>query len=241
MLEKLFNKNRISHNAEPNDLSDMGELYHDYSIFGFVNKQLPGIYIPNQRCKEKILRAYIQIAIAKCKVNMNDEVGFAELFCADGYYAMVARHLGATKSIGIDNNKAGHFERARTIADRLGIANVDFIQDDVNNIDKMEKVDIVANIGGLYHVSNPIEVLIKSYEMAKKYLIVQTVVSLANTDEDYFETPAPGWDWGSRYSKESFHKMITSLGYTIIDSHFNELEGNDRLEDRGSLYYLITK
>jgi len=27
----------------------------------------------------------------------------------------------------------------------------------------------------------------------------------------------------------------------VIDAHFNELEGNSRLEDRGSVYLLIRK
>ena len=55
----------------------------------------------------------------------------------------------------------------------------------------------------------------------------------------YFETPAPGWTWGSRYNRHSFGKLIADLGYEIVDMHFNELEGNGRLEDRGSVYYLI--
>ena len=80
-----------------------------------------------------------------------------------------------------------------------------------------------------------------SYDMAKQYLIVQNVVSLANTDENYYEAPAPGWDWGNRYSRESFDRMIRSLGYDIEDSFFNHLEGNDRPEDMGSVYYLIRK
>jgi len=35
--------------------------------------------------------------------------------------------------------------------------------------------------------------------------------------------------------------MIKRLCPEIIDHHFNELEGNDRLEDRGRAYYLIEK
>lgn len=77
--------------------------------------------------------------------------------------------------------------------------------------------------------------------MANHYLIVQSVVSLANKNRNYFETPAPGWDWGCRYNRVSFDRMIRSKGYNIIDSHFNELQGNDRLEDKGSIYYLIKK
>ena len=221
------------------DLDDLGELYHDFSIFGAKNRQLPGIYYLNQRCKAPIINAYIQLAIAKSKKKMDDEVTFTELFCADGYYAMVARLFGASKSYGIDNNRDGFFSKAKSIAERLGLTNIEFIEEDVNNIDRLERTDIVANVGGLYHIENPRQILIKSYNISKKYLIVQTVVSMVNELPDYFETPAPGWTWGSRFNKVSFHNLITDLGYKVLDCHFNELEGNKRIEDRGSIYYLI--
>lgn len=221
------------------NLYDLGALYHDYSVFGVKNDQLPGIFKPNQQAKAPIITAYIQYAIAKCKQTIDTSVSFAEMFCADGYYAMLARHLGADYSTGVDNGKDDFFNYAPQIAERIGIKNIEFILKDVNLVDTLEKVDIVANVGGLYHVSNPKEIVIKSYSFAKQYLILQSVVSLATNDKNYLETPAPGWDWGSRMSRESFHKMIIDLDYTIIDQHFNELEGNDRLEDRGSVYYLI--
>jgi hypothetical protein len=221
------------------DLDDLGGLYHDFSILGARNRQLPGIYGPNQRCKAPIINAYIQLAIAKSKKKMDDDVTFSELFCADGYYAMVARFFGATKCYGIDNNKDGFLPKAKLIAKRLGITNIEFIQEDVNNMDHLDRTDVVANLGGLYHVSNPREILMKSYALSKKFLIVQTVVSMWNEVADYFETPAPGWTWGSRFNRLSFNNLITDLGYDVIDKNFNELEGNERLEDRGSLYYLI--
>ncbi|UYO05190.1 class I SAM-dependent methyltransferase [Paenibacillus sp. PSB04] len=221
------------------NLIDLGKLYHDYSIFGIHNHQLDGLYKLNQKSKEPIIRAYMQYAIAKCRSSVCTPVNFVELFCADGYYAMLARHLGATFSTGIDNNKDGHFFKAEKIAERLGINNIEFILEDINEIDNMHSYDIVANVGGLYHVENPKEILVKSYSMARKYLIIQSVVSLSNHDENYLEIPAPGWSWGNRMNPVSFHKMILDLDYQIVDFHLNELEGNGRIEDRGSVYYLI--
>ncbi len=72
-------------------LDDLGPLYHTYELFGVSNRQLPGIYAPNQKAKGPILLACIQYAIAKCRRCIADPVSFAELFCADGYYAMTAR------------------------------------------------------------------------------------------------------------------------------------------------------
>lgn len=221
-------------------IQDLGPQYHELSFFGIKNEQIPGIFELNQKAKTPILTAYIAFAIAKSKLNYKDSVSFAELFCADGYYAMVASRLGADKSFAIDNDRDGHFEKGKKTSELLGL-NVDYIKETVGNIDKLEKVDIVANVGGLYHVSNPVEILEKSYEMANKFLIVQTVVSLANEDPNYFEEPAPEWDWGSRFNKVSFDNMIKKHNYNIVDYHFNELEGNARPEDRGSVYYLIKK
>lgn len=217
-------------------------LYHEYSFFGINNKQAEGNFVLNQKAKSPTITAYIALAIAKAK-ELKDDISFVELFCADAYYAMVASRLGVSTVAGIDNNRDGYADadKAYAIARELNVTNFTFVDVDVNKIDTKEKYDIVANIGGLYHVSNPEEVLEKSYAIARHFLIVQTVVSLANKKKDYFESPAPGWHWGCRYNPESFDRMIKSKNYKIIENHFNTLEGNERLEDRGSVYYLIEK
>jgi hypothetical protein len=236
MLSRLFAGKHMTH-----ALNDLEPLYHSYHLFGVKNQQLPGIYEANQACKEPIILGYILLALAKCKTRMNTPVTFTELFCADGYYAMAARHLGVAKSIGIDNNRDGHFEKARLIAERLRVDNCTFIEMDVNDVEDIHPSDIVANVGGLYHVENPELILEKSYSLARRFLIVQTVVSLATEADDYYEAPAPGWTWGNRFSRRSFEKLIEKKGWNVIDQHFNVLEGNSRMEDRGSVYFLIKK
>lgn len=229
------------HHDPENILHGLGPLYHKYDFFGVNNEQLPGIYGLNQQAKSPIITAYIALAIALSRKQANDPVSFLEMFCADGYYAMVASRLGASRSMGIDNNREGHLPNARTIAKLLNIENIDFLEQEISADSNFEPADIVANIGGLYHVSSPHEILRLSYEKARKFLIIQTVVSLKNDDEDYYESPAPGWTWGNRFSVSSFHKLVTSTFSNIVCHHKNELEGNDRLEDRASLYYLIAK
>jgi hypothetical protein len=48
------------------DLTDLRELYHDYSLFGVKNLQLPGVYAPNQAAQSPVIRNYIQLAIGPC-------------------------------------------------------------------------------------------------------------------------------------------------------------------------------
>ena len=220
------------------DLNHLGSMYHDLSMFSANNKQEPGCYPYNQRSKEYIIRAYIQLAIAKSRQKIDDKVTFLEMFCADGYYTICARYFGANISYGVDLDEDS-IKKAEEVVEELGINNINFFKKDVNEIDDFDTIDIVANVGGLYHVSNPKEILIKSYNLARRYLIVQSVVSLDDDSEDYYVSPAPEWTWGCRFNQKSFDSMIKSLEWDIIDSHYNELEGNHLLRDRGSVYYLI--
>jgi hypothetical protein len=232
----------MTDNSIRNILDDLGPLYHSYAFFGVNNEQLTGHFQKNQIAKAQIISSYIAWAHAKVDEKFESSVSFAELFCADGYYAMVARSLGCYPVFGIDNNRDGYTDLAKTIASRLGLQQIEFVISDINNNAKLGTYDIVANVGGLYHTENPEEILQLSYEMSNNYLIVQNVVSLANTNNNYFETPAPGWTWGSRYSRESFDNLMQKkFDSKIIFHHFNELTGNSRLEDRGNSMYLIAK
>jgi hypothetical protein len=221
------------------DLTDLGPLYHDYSLFGARNKQLRGIFAANQAAKAPILQGFIQQAINNLKGNT--PISFTELFCADGYYTMVARHFGADTAVGIDNDRDGHLRNAAVIAQRLGLDHIRFIQADVTKMDSFEPTDIVANLGGLYHVSNPREVLQQSWNLARRYLILQTVYSLARTEPDYLQVPAPGWDWGCRFSLAWLQARVAELQGKVIDWKINELTANPKPQDRGSAYFLIEK
>jgi len=225
----------------PIDLTDLGPLYHSYEFFGATNEQISGIFRPNQLAKAPILRAYIQYAIAKSRRAATDRVTFLELFCADGYYTMAARRLGADHATGVDNDRDGHLRLAPAIAARLGLDHVSFEQRDVHDLRDGETYTVVANLGGLYHVSDPLDVLRASWKATERYLIVQSVVSIADRSPDYFEVPAPGWTWGCRFSEAWLRRAVDALGGRLVDTHFNELEGNDRPDDRGSAYLLLER
>lgn len=214
---------------------DKAKVYHDLAFLGC--KEFSDAYGSiNQRAKEPIIRAYTAFALAKSGENAT----FMELFCADGYYALLARKLGAVKAYAVDNNQHGFSGHVNEIADFVGITNVEFLNADVTT-DPLPTADVVANVGGLYHVSNPAAVLEKSYHLANKYLIIQSVVTTETTSDTHFVTPPLGWPWGSRYSRQSFERMMRETGYKILDSHFNELPMNEEPRDRGSVYFLIEK
>ena len=63
---------------------------------------------------------------AVASVERDASASFAELFCADVYYAMVARNLGCKPCVGIDNNRDEHTKIAPIIAKNLGLDSVFF-------------------------------------------------------------------------------------------------------------------
>lgn len=222
-------------------LRGLGPLYHNYAFFGADSLQMPGIYAENQAAKEPIIRAYMAWALAKLRPTEDRDFSFLELFCADGYYALLSTKLGARRAVGLDNNQDNLLDQARAVAKALNNHAVGFAECDVRDAPQLGRFDVVANIGGLYHVDDPDTVLEMSYHLARQYLLVQSVVSMASNADDYFETPAPGLTWGCRYSRQSFDRLIEQKGWQVVDRHFNELTGNERFEDRGSVYYLIQK
>lgn len=214
--------------------------YHDFALLGLPTAQLPGIFAPNQQVKAPVLQAYILFALARLACERRPAT-FAELFCADAYYAMFARRFGAARAVGIDSDRDGYLASGRAVLARLGLTDVELRQQDVHALDPGERFTIVANVGGLYHVADPERVLDLSYAICERFLIVQTVVSLATDDPGYFATPAPGLPHGSRHSRSSFDRLVRGRGWHVVDSMFATLDANPRLEDRGCLFYLVEK
>ena len=68
--------------------------------------------------------------------------------------------------------------------------------------------------------------------------MVQTVISLARCEADYFEAPAPGWTWGCRFSFDYLMDMLPGAGWRVVMTEENRLLGNKRPEDGGSVYLL---
>jgi len=216
-------------------------FYHDFSFLGLNLPQKPGIYGPNQKAKEPVIARYLLSAVGELRAREVSPITVAELFCADAYYSFLARRFGADRCYAFDNNKDGHLPEAHNIQTLLKDHCVEIRETEVAKIPLEFSTSIVINAGGLYHLNDPLSCLEHSYATCAHYLIVQSVITTATEDENYFEAPAPGWDWGCRFTYKYLENEIRRRDYEIIDSDRNLLLGNDRLEDRGSAYFLIRK
>lgn len=216
--------------------------YHDFTALGVPTRQAEGIFGPNQRAKQATLFSYIDKAI---ELSGPEPEGL-ELFCADGYYSHYALQHGARHMTGVDlgaTQSAGdpmHLRQAVAMSALLGHdGRAEFRNQNVFDVTGSFDFGICA--GGLYHVTDPEALLRKLTGNVRTALVVQTVYSLAETAADYFETPAPGQDWGCRFSYDRLLAMISDAGWSVVAASSNELGGNARPEDRGSAYALCVR
>jgi len=211
------------------------QWYHDFGVLGFPTPQKPGIFEPNQKSKQEPICRLIDRALSQCHREQASTNG-VEMFCADGFYANYAVSKGATEMYGVDTDNDS-LTKARLITKVLGDRDrITFENCDVFKLSGEYDFGICA--GGLYHVANPQYLLKLLTIKIRTALVIQTVYSLANESDDYFETPAPHWTWGCRFSYSYLLRMVEQAGWKIIDKSTNELLGSSRLEDRGSAYFL---
>jgi predicted RNA methylase len=209
--------------------------YHDFTVIGFPTPQEPGMFGPNQQAKQAPLFELIGMAIDLATQN-RARVSGVDLFCGDGFYTNYAVTRGAASMLGVDTDEKS-LAKARVITRVLGHqTTVAFQQCDVRDVNGQYDFGICA--GGLYHISDPEALLARLRRNVRVALVIQTVYSLAVTSALYFESPAPGWTWGCRFSYPYLMAMVDRAGWSIQRALVNELPGNDRPEDRGSAYLL---
>lgn len=215
--------------------------YHDFTSLGIKTKQFDDpSYKLSQEQKDGIILNWIDKYI-----RINESTPFmkgVDLFCADAYYSFHAINAGVGKMLALDlaedsgEQRSGILKQAEIIQKILTIPEDKL---DIRKYDIMrfnEKCDFAFVFGGLYHVENPLKLLSNLRTSMCQLIFIQTIVSLENESVDYFESPAPGWNWGSRFSASWLIRNLELLDYRIVESKLEIANYNFALRDRGSLF-----
>ena len=193
----------------------------------------------NQGHKEEILLPWLEELLD----GLEPGATCLDLFCADGYYSCTlaaSRHDLVVTGVDLD---AAELDRARLAAELLDLDNLRLEHADVNDwlVASPSDFDLILCAGGLYHLQEPRALLAALRKVCRGYLVVQSVVSLAREEVDYFETPAPGWRHGSRFSHAWLERCLSKLGWQVERQARNVLTGNRRPADRGSSYFVCRR
>lgn len=130
-----------------------------------------------------------------------------DLGCLEGGYAVEFARLGMD-SVGIEVRQS-NFDRCMYVASKVSLPNLKFVQDDVLNIKKCGRFDVVFCCGLLYHLDKPREYLKTLSEVCDRVLILDT----------HYATIEDAPKYKSKLSALDTHEGMVGRWYTEYDIH----------------------
>lgn len=150
-----------------------------------------------------------------------------ELGCMEGGRTFpLARRVGHV--VGVDARRE-HLQRARLIEQTLGVANVTFLESDLETGDlaALGTFDVIYNVGLLYHLSDPARLLRQCAEVAPEMLLWTHVVDDSDVEHrgyrGRFTTENPTDRIGGLRSR-SFRPERSELVRMLDDCGWRDLE-----------------
>jgi len=172
----------------------------------------------NQMVRDPDILPALDKAFALHREKYGEAQSFLETFANDGFYSFWVAEKYNTPRVTCVELMSEYVERGRLMAEVLHKPQVQFICQDVHDMDATP-VDVALCMGGLYHVADPDAVVAKLRGKAK-YLVAHSCTSTLSNDPAYFVTPAPYLHHGCRFSHEYFLAMLPRAGWKILESGF---------------------
>lgn len=217
--------------------------YHDFSAVGVPTRQIDASYVAAQELKTPQFNEMARRAFSDLLPSDLSKLHGVELFCADAYFSqlLLARGIGEMTVVdAAEDSPEGRnnvLNQAAFVARRLrNSEQLHILKADVFSLSGT--YDFAINFGGLYHLEDPLALLRLIRKSVTGPMFLQTIVSLRETGPDYFETPAPGWNWGSRFSEHRLAEMIREAGWRTEYWSFSLASYNKSLDDRGCVFAL---
>ncbi|HEY6900212.1 MAG TPA: methyltransferase domain-containing protein, partial [Puia sp.] len=96
----------------------------------------------------------------------------ADLGTLEGGYAVEAARHGYQVT-GFES-RSNNFENCEFVKANLDLPNLNFVQDDVKNLDKYGKFDVILCLGLLYHLDNPVSFMKLLGTLTRAIVVVDT-------------------------------------------------------------------
>jgi tRNA (mo5U34)-methyltransferase len=97
-----------------------------------------------------------------------------DIGCQAGFFSLDMADRGAASVTGVDLRE-GNLAQARFLAEHYGVDGVSFEQVDAEDYVAERQWDVVLNLGLLYHVTRPLDLLRTTYQLTRKVAVIDTV------------------------------------------------------------------
>lgn len=99
-----------------------------------------------------------------------------DIGCQAGFFSLDLAERGAASVRAIDL-RPGNVAQATFLAEHHGVERVDIGVVDADELVADERFDVVLNLGLLYHVTRPLDLLRTTYELCRRVAVIDTVCS----------------------------------------------------------------
>jgi hypothetical protein len=98
-----------------------------------------------------------------------------DIACNWGGFSIEAHLRGASRVLGFDIREE-NIAKARRVAKHFNAETIEFQVQDLFTYEAEENFDIVLNLGLMYHISQPFEMMKKTYQMTREIAVIDTIV-----------------------------------------------------------------
>jgi len=97
-----------------------------------------------------------------------------DIGCNSGWFSFDIADRGARAVDGVDL-RPENIEQARFLSDYFGFDNTRFEVADATAFDDARQWDVVMNLGVLYHVTEPLQFMRRTYELCRQFAVLDTI------------------------------------------------------------------
>lgn len=126
--------------------------------------------------KKRILyrRSLITATVAAVLGDHLSSTTVLDIGCNAGFFSMDIAGQGAAHVDGVDL-RPQNIKQAQWVAGHYGLSNVEFHVSDVSDFAIDRQFDVVLNLGVVYHVVDPFDLVRRTYELCRHFAIIDSV------------------------------------------------------------------
>jgi 2-polyprenyl-3-methyl-5-hydroxy-6-metoxy-1,4-benzoquinol methylase len=102
------------------------------------------------------------------------DMDLLDIGCNSGWFSFDLAERGTRAVHGVDL-RPNNIAQARYLRDYFGLDNAEFEVADAMSFDETQQWDVVLNLGLLYHVTDPLELLHRTYQLCRRFAVVDTI------------------------------------------------------------------
>jgi SAM-dependent methyltransferase len=145
-----------------------------------------------------------------------------DIGCQCGFFSLDLAARGARRVDAVDLRPA-NIAQARFLTEHYGVDNVSFTVADAASWTSDEQWDVVLNLGVLYHVTQPLELIRQTYDRCRRVAVIDTVchrepvsayLMLGERDVDKADEGSSQWELHPTY--RAVIDTIEAAGFTAI-------------------------